>query len=282
MKKLLSFLLVLLLTFTFFGCKKAETEITEAPTEITEPTESATVKVTFPEGKTLTEIAQKLEDNGVCSAVDFVNCCEDISYFKDNYGYDFLNGIDEENTAFPLEGYIFPDTYEFYRGEEVHSVVNRFLSNFNSRFTDEMKTQAQQMGFTVNDVVVLASIIQDECSFEPEMNNVSSVFVNRIKSSSYGKLQSDVTINYVNNYITDSPYSENFNAETDYAALYNTYKCEGLPVGAICCPGLSAMKAAINPAETDYYFFVTDKDMNYYYSNSYEKHLENCTQCGIY
>lgn len=285
MKKFFSLAILFVLVFVLAACGgktlsqvTTEGELSESESE--SETESATVKVTFPEGYSLVQIAERLEENGVCTAADFIKAAQDVEYFKLNYGYDFLDGIDTENTAFHLEGYIFPATYEFYRGEKPQSAVNRFLSAFSGRFSDEMKAKAEENGMSVNEVVALASIIQKECGFVEEMKNVSSVFVNRIKSASYGKLQSDVTINYVNDYITDSPYLDGDTSR--FAELYNTYKCTGLPAGAICCPGLDAINAALDPAETPYYFFVTDKDMNYFYAETYEKHLENCTECGIY
>ena len=281
MKKYICIILFVFLAFVLVACGGREEPrdlIGDESSETETETESATVKVTFPEGFTLVQIAERLEENDVCKANEFVTACQDIDYFKTKYAYPFLDKINKKKTAFHLEGYLFPDTYEFYRKEKPQSVVNRFLSNFNSKFSDEMKAKAKKLGFSVNDAVILASIIQDECSYADEMKNVSSVFVNRIKSPSYGKLQSDVTINYVNDYITDSPYLE----KTDgFAELYNTYKCEGLPSGAVCSPGIEALQAAVEPADTPYFFFVTDKDMNYYYAETYEKHLENCTECGI-
>ena len=285
MKKLICVLLALAFLFAFTACKdkKLDQDVIGDEIERTETeaeTESPSVKVTFPEGFTIVQIAERIEENGVCPAADFIKAAQDVEYFRVNYGYAFLDGIDEEKTAFHLEGYVFPATYEFYRGEKPQSAVNRFLSAFSGRFSDEMKAKAEENGMSVNEVVILASIIQKECGFVSEMKNVSSVFVNRLKSPSYGKLQSDVTINYVNNYITESSYLEGDTAR--FAELYNTYKCTGLPSGAICCPGLDALNAALDPADTPYYFFVTDKDNNYYYAESYEEHLENCTECGIY
>lgn len=281
MKKLSFLLILLVFAVAFCGCNNNKTltqeHVSSAPSVPAE-TLPTTARITFPEGKTLVEIAQMLEDKSVCSAEGFVKACEDVEYFKEKYSYDFLETVNTETAAFPLEGYIFPDTYDFYIGEDAYSVVGRFLANFNKRFDDTMKNAAAEKGMTINDVVILASIVQDECSFIPEMPNVASVFTNRIISAAYKRLQSDVTINYVNKYITDSPYE--LKSGIDYAAIYNTYKCNGLPAGAVCCPGIEAMRAALNPSDTPYYFFVTDADNNYYYAENYEKHLENCRICG--
>ena len=131
----------------------------------------------------------------------------------------------------------------------------------------------------MDEIITLASIIQSEAGDVKEMGKVSSVLHNRIESPDYGKLQCDVTINYVNENILDSPYIDG--DKTRFSEYYNTYKVSGLPVGAICNPGADAINAALNPEKTDYFYFVTDKDWNYYYASTYEEHLKNCKKCGI-
>ncbi|MFI3140805.1 MAG: endolytic transglycosylase MltG [Clostridia bacterium] len=239
-----------------------------------------TVTVTFPEGYTTTQIALKLEENGVCSAVDFMAEMSNVETYIDTY--DFLSGIDNlEYRAFDLEGYIFPDTYEFYLDANVENVVKKFLDNFSAKVSEAMYERATELGYTMDEIISLASVIQSEAGEYEEMVNVSSILYNRLTSPSYGKFQCDVTINYVNDYITDSPYLEGEDTSI-YAEYYNTYKCSGIQVGAICNPGIEAITAALYPAETDYYFFVTDKQWNYYYSETYEEHLENCEAVGLW
>lgn len=281
MKKPFVIILALLLVLSLFACAKKEPFVQEStPSSSEAPSqETGVVRVTFREGLTLVGIAEKLEENGVCSAKDFVAASQDVDRFRDSLGYGFLDDLDETDAAFTLEGYLFPDTYDFYKGEDPYSAVSRFLKNFNAKFSSGMYDELQELGMSLRELVSLASIIQSECGFVSEMKNVSSVFHNRLNSSAYGKLQSDVTINYVNKYINDSPYLD----DTDgFADLYNTYKREGLPVGAVCCPGLDALLAALEPAQTPYYFFVTDSENNYYYAETYQEHIENCTECGIY
>ena len=111
------------------------------------------------------------------------------------------------------------------------------------------------------------------------MKNVASVLHNRLGSPSFPKLQCDVTIHYVNDYVTGSEY---LSGDTSgFAELYNTYKCEGLPAGPITNPGLAAIEAALYPAETDYYYFVTDSEWNYYYAETYAQHKANCKNVGL-
>ena len=126
---------------------------------------------------------------------------------------------------------------------------------------------------TLDQVITLASVIQKEAGNADEMGMVSSVFHNRIDDASAGLplLQSDVTILYVESDI--KPYQSRATQEV-YDA-YNTYVCKGLPVGPICSPGLDAIKAAIHPEESQYYFFVTDINGKYYYGKTLDQHYAN-------
>ena len=282
MKRLCALLLVLLLGLLLAGCgaplEEMEEQIAVAGTQATTTTQDPVVRVTFPEGLTSVEIAEKLEENGVCTAADFMEAVKNFDAVKGTYAcLSSVKNADER--AFALEGYVFPDTYDFYRGESAANALKRFLSNANRKLTDERIARAKELGYTMDEIVTLASIIQEEAGDPNEMPKVSAVMHNRLNSPAYGKLQCDVTINYVNDRITDSPY---LSGDTSvFAARYNTYKVEGLPVGAICCPGIDAIDAALYPADTNDFFFVTDKDMNYYYAETYEQHLENCKICGI-
>lgn len=279
MKKFFLTALLLFLFLCLFGCSSNENrlhgEMTQSTKEST--TESLTVRITFPEGYTALEIAEKLEKNKVCSAADFMKAAKSRE-LAEQFGF-FKDMKDEENRAFLLEGYIFPDTYEFYKGESAESAISRFLRNTQNKLTDEMKAKAEKLGYSMDEIITLASVVQAEAGIVKEMGKVSSVIHNRIKSPDYGLLQCDVTINYVNENIFESPYVSGDKAR--FSEHYNTYKKRGLPVGAICNPGLDAINAALNPEETDYFYFVTDKDWNYYYSSSYEEHLKNCKICGI-
>lgn len=279
MKKLFFLALSALLLLSLCACGLSDNKtFSESRPETTEQTtESPTVSVTFPEGYTALEIAERLEENKVCSAADFMAAVQSEELAEE---FSFLSGMKEkENRAFLLEGYIFPDTYEFYKGESAETALSRFLTNTQAKLTDEMKEKAKALGYSIDEIITLASVIQAEAGDPKEMGKVSSVLHNRIESPDYGKLQCDVTINYVNENITDSPYLSGDTSR--FAEYYNTYKVSGLPVGAICNPGLDAVNAALEPEDTNYHYFVTDKDWNYYYAETYEEHLENCKKCGI-
>lgn len=276
MKKIIYTLFLFLVLFTLCACS-SDGEIIDID-ETDDTTKSLTVTVTFPEGLTLVQIAQKLQENEVCDAARFIEISNDYSYIS-SLGYSFISDIEDYNErAYILEGYVFPDTYEFYRGESEEKALSRFLNNTQRKLTAEYKERAKELGYTLDEIITLASIVQEESYTDESVKNVASVLHNRLKSPSFPKLQCDVTIHYVNDYITDSPYIA---SDEDFPEKYNTYKCEGLPIGAICNPGLEAIEAALYPAETDYYYFVTDSDWNYYYAETYAQHKKNCSAVGL-
>jgi len=247
------------------------------PQVITTTTESNTVTLTFPEGYTIAQIGEKLEGNEVCTKDDFIKACNDKTILEQRNSEVFSSLKKGENKAFLFEGYIFPDTYEFYKYESAESAINRFLDNFEAKFTDEMIEKANESGYSVDEILTIASIIQKESGYEKEMGKVSSVLHNRL-SASYNRLECDVTIDYLNEYVISYLDGD----KERYNEYYNTYKCYGLPSGAICNPGLSAIEASLSPEKTDYMFFVTDKTQKdiYYYAVTYEEHLANCKKAG--
>ena len=232
-----------------------------------------TVTVTIPEGYNINQIAKLLEENGVCSASAFRNAC------KETYGFEFEENI-SDSTFYRLEGYIFPNTHEFYVGENPESVVKRFLRDFQqnvmiSKYTERM----QEMGMTLHETLTLASIIQKEASTLEDMYKVSSVFHNRLKDDHiFPKLQSDVTYYYAHDEVLDYMDIK----DEKIANGYNTYECDGLPVGAITNPGIDAIRAALYPDETNYYYFVgvtietdTSSYEKFYFASTMSAHENN-------
>ncbi len=232
-------------------------------------------RVTFPEGLSLREIADLLEEKGVCPADEFLDYLDTADLSQ----YDFVAELPDDDRYHRLEGYIFPDTYDFYLGEAPASVATRFLDRFEQIVDQEIRDRAEEMGMTIDEVVTLASVIQAECSYPSEMANVSGVFHNRLNDpANYPKLQSDVTVFYIRDEIL--PYAGS-DTEDFYDQLYNTYVHNGLPVGPICSPGEDALKAALYPAEHDYYYFITDKDGNFLYAQTLAEHEANIRDAGI-
>ncbi len=242
--------------------------------ESAEPTTSNVVRVTFPEGSTVSQIALLLEENGVCSATEFMAAAND-SLSLDGYSFVISN---PEERAFLLEGYVFPDTYEFYRNESASAALRRFLKNTQAKLSAEVISRCDELGYTVDEVLTLASIIQEEAGNPSEMGKVSSVIHNRLNSRQFPRLQCDAATFYLRDYV--KPYVDEIRYE-ELTELYNTYYCEGLPAGPITNVGMDAINAALYPEDTDYYYFVTDADGEYLYAETWSEHLDNCDIAGL-
>ncbi|MBE6775198.1 MAG: endolytic transglycosylase MltG [Ruminococcaceae bacterium] len=294
MKRFLAAFLVLSTMF-LFGCGKNETGTgtTAPPPTETTTTGIPTATVTFPEGFNVVQIAERLEENGVCSAQDFIALTNDADYVS-SLGYAFTDFIPDSQRAFLLEGYLFPDTYEFYLNDSPENVLKKILRNTSAKLTGEYSLRAQKLGYTLDEIISLAAIIQEESYSEESMKLISSVLYNRLKSGT--KLECDVTIKYLENYVVKSLYlkklieeekgreitEEELLAETDkYRALYNVFKCPAIPEGPITCPGKAAIEAALYPAESDYFFFVTDEEKNFYFNETWEGHVKKCKELGL-
>lgn len=239
------------------------------------PTTGETVTLTFPEGYTVDQIVAKLAEYEVCSADVMYQTMREVDFSSE---YSFIQEMDDKEDRFRmLEGYLYPDTYEFYIGENPSSVIRKFLNNFQKKWTEEYAKQAEALNMTVDDVITLASIIQKEAYGEDQSPLVSSVLHNRLDNSGlYPSLQCDSTTEYINEYIAASVTDA---AELSrYTELYSSYRCEGLPVGAICNPGDDAINAALFPEDTNYYFFAHDVNRKLYLArNDSERRQNNLT-----
>lgn len=261
---------LLLLSACNSGSQGGE-DITSSP----ENTAPLTVTVTFTEGSNAVQFAMKLEENGVCSANDFLACVNNAEYLS----LLPVSITNAEERAFLLEGYLFPDTYEFYCNTSADTVLRKILDNTTLKINESYKARAAELGYTMDEIISLASIIQEEAGNPDEMPYVSSVIHNRLDSPSYPYIECDVAIKYLENFV--KPYF----TEEEYDEICWNYnivrKRKGLPSGAITNPGAAAIEAALYPADTDYFFFVTDAEGNYYYAHTYSKHRENCRLAGI-
>ncbi len=211
-----------------------------------------TVTVTIPEGYTVEEIFKLMENKGVCSYDDLLKTAQ-----KETFDFDFLKDVKTKEEK-RLEGYLFPDTYEFYKGADAKSVINTMLKNFDDRFDSKMEAEMQLLGYSKNDIIIMASIIEKETDGS-DQRNIASVIQNRLKNTwatPKGYLQVDSTIQYLlkerKEKLTDK--------DLEIDSPYNTYKNPGLPIGPICNPGLTAIEAALEPNKTNYYYFMLGKD----------------------
>ena len=221
-----------------------------------------TVRVTIPEGKELREIFEKLEESGVCKADELYKAMDQTT-FK----YDFIKKLPKRENR--LEGYLFPDTYEFYKNDDPAKVLDKMLSNFDLKFDEEMAAKAKAMNMSVDQVVTLASIVEREAANDEDRGNVASVFLNRLKASSqYPYLQSCATVQYV---LKERKAVLSI-ADTKIDSPYNTYRVKGLPAGPIASPGKASIEAVLGAPQTDYYFFVLGKNGEHIFSKTLEEH----------
>ena len=244
----------------------------------------ATVSVTIPEGYTCQEIFGALEEKGVCAAADLEHAAAD-----GEFDYPFLEGAPVGGKG-RLEGCLFPDTYEFYVGDNPENVLNKFLRNTNAKLTAELWEQLDELnadlrsrkaaaGFTTEqiaaseltmyDVLIVASLIEKETAGAAESGTIASVIYNRLCSKAYPYLNIDATIQYA--------LGERKEVLTDSDKLidspYNTYDHPGLPVGPISCPGMASIRAALFPQDTDYYFYALGADGTHTFTRTYDEHL---------
>lgn len=233
------------------------------------PVTAESISLSFPEGWTVTQILEKIEKYDVCNSAKVLTAMK-----TGQYSYDFLNDItDNKSRYLKLEGYLFPDTYDFYVDADPNYVITKFLDNFKSKWEDEYDKRATELGFTRDEIITIASIIQKEAANTEQMKVISSVIHNRLNhQADYPTLGCDSTALYISNYVTPTV------GEAQGAVYYNAYDTsaiKGLPPGPICNPGIDAIRAALYPSDTDYYFFAHDKAGNIYTASTFKEHKNN-------
>ena len=239
------------------------------------------LKVLIPEGYNCAQIFELLEEKGVCSAA----ALEKYAAEGDLGTFWFLDGI-ERGHKYCLEGFLFPDTYNFYKNDEPERVIKKLLNGFDARFTDRMIDKMVAFNnrygtsYTIREFVIMASIVEKETSSELEGYTIASVFYNRLRNSaSYPFLQSDATIKYDTDYRSKGELITNPQIN---ASPYNTYTHKGLPVGPICNPGLASLDAAVDPEETSYYFFIYDESAGIHrFSKTLSEHSAWARKLGL-
>jgi len=224
-----------------------------------------TASVTIPEGYTLDQIFHLLDDKGVAT----VDQLQSVAASYD-FNYSFLKGVLPLGDYHRLEGYLFPDTYEFYMGggeDEVVQILNKMILRFDQQFTDELRQKAADMGYSVHEMVTIASLIEKETD-GTDQARIASVVYNRLNNPGYetvGLLQIDAAIAYV----TGRPVTQ-----SDYQSVdspYNTYRNKGLPPGPIASPGMTSLNAALKPESTKYYYYVVGDDhLHHFFRTSAE------------
>ncbi len=222
------------------------------------------VRITFTEGCEVHDIFKTLVANGIGTMERY----EQVAKGWD-FGYSFLPDIGSDNR---LEGFLYPDTYDFFLDEKEESVIKRFLDNFNKKMTEAgLWEKISQSGDTIYDTLTLASIIEKESQYTPELARISSVFHNRLEIRMM--LQSDATVNYI--LAKEDRYSSISSSTMAIDSPYNTYKYYGLTPTPICNPSIQTIAAAIEPEDTEYLYFCAKGDGSHVFAFTYEEHLKN-------
>ena len=216
------------------------------------------VTITIREGMWAKEIAKYLEEQGLCTYDEFMEAAN-----SRDYDYDFVQQIPERDIL--LEGYLFPDTYNVTVGTDAKGIVNKLLARFDEIYSGEMRMQTTVQGKTIDEIVTVASVIEAEVRYPDERRLVASVIYNRIAKGM--KLQMDATVLYS---LGERKERVLF-ADLENPEAHNTYYVSGLPVGPVGNPGAACIEAALDPADTDYLYYVlkdTESGEHVFFNNS--------------
>lgn len=255
------------------------------------------VEITFPEGYSCAQFFRLLENNEICSVEEL----EEYAANGELGDFWFLEGV-ERGDKYCLEGYLAPDTYRFYTNTEPGEVLNKFLMEFDDRFTDIMKedleimkgryaTLLENQGYdseyiaehalTLHQVLTVASIVERETSSDSESYDIASVFYNRVTNPNILTMGSDATVYYaIGDFLREKAELDDTDLESD--SPYNTRKAIGIPPGPICNPGVYSLYAALDPNETEYNYFIFDEVAHeHLFSVTYEEHLQKAEELGF-
>lgn len=230
---------------------------------------SETVTLAFPEGLTVPEIVNKLSDNDVCDKAALLSVIQSTEF-----SYSLVADLKaSDSIPYRLEGFMFPDTYEFFIGESASSVVTKFLENGEAKFTEEFKQRCNELGYTPYEIMTIASIIQKEAANDEQMKTISAVLHNRLKDkANFPTLGCQSTADYITNKVSPNLSSTSSHTADYYMAYYNTNNSStvvGLPAGPICNPGTAAINAALYPENSDVKFFFHDTKGVMYTAKTY-------------
>jgi UPF0755 protein len=212
--------------------------------------------VVIPEGFNIFEVAQAVQQAGLGTADDF------LAATRAEVG--LVRGFDPQATS--LEGYLFPDTYQFTRTQSMHDMVQVMVRRF--------EQESRQIGLSenVHAVVTMASIVEKETAIDSERPLVAGVYYNRLQR--HMLLAADPTVVYAA--LLNQRYrGAIYQSDLQFDSAYNTYKHPGLPPGPVANPGIASLKAAMNPGRSDYLYFVADGQGGHRFTSSYEEHTRN-------
>lgn len=225
------------------------------------------VYITIPEGYTIDDIAEKLEENNICNSKEFIDSVKNYElpkYISNN-----------PNKRYNLEGFLFPDTYSFNKNENADFIIKTMLNRFEKVWQEivedlNISIPEEEIEKKVN----VASIIEKEAVVDSERSFISSVIYNRIAIGM--PLQIDATVIYSYGYHIEKMYEKYLEIDSPY----NTYMYYGLPIGPISNPGRASLMAALKPKETDYLYYLLESENTHYFTDNYDDFLRRKEELG--
>ena len=245
-------------------------------------TSGETITLTFPEGYSVPEIINKLSENDVCDKQALISVIQST-----DFTYSMVADLKaQDSIPYRLEGYLFPDTYEFYIDESASSTIKKFIKNGDEKYTEKYRKRAKELGLTDYEVITIASIIQKEAANDEQMSTISAVIHNRLEDTvNFPTLGCQSTADYITNKVKPALTSTSAHTADYYMAYYNTNNSStvvGLPAGPICNPGQKAIQAALYPAKTDAKFFFHDTKGKLYTAKTYSEFKSKVAQYAPY
>lgn len=221
--------------------------------------EAEEYEIAIPEGFTVKDIAERLGEEGIAEKEDFLKRAEKFA------PYPYMKATDK--VKYRAEGFLFPATYKVQAEVTVEELLELMTNTFDQRLTPSMRRRAEEMGLSVHELVTLASLVEKEARYDEDRPIIAQVFLKRLKLDM--PLQSDATLQY----LMDAPKEDLSISDTKMESPYNTYQNRGLPPGPVANPGLESIQAVLHPADTDYLYFVADREGHNHYTDNYDEHL---------
>lgn len=225
---------------------------------------SSAVRVTVPEGLNVRQVAKLFAQQGLVDEKEF------LSEAKDFAPYDYIEAVPEAD--YRIEGFLFPDTYDFANDATPRDIMQKMADEFDRKLTPEMRQQAADCNLSIYELVNLASLVEKEARYPEDRPVIAQVFFKRLDINM--PLQTDTTLQYLRDEVKEDLSIE----DTLVESPYNTYLHYGLPPGPIASPGLASIEAVLHPADTDYLYFVADRDGHNHYGYNYDEHLDLVNQ----
>ena len=217
------------------------------------------VKFTIPEGFGVKEIAERLDKEGIANGKEFVRLAKTFA------PYPYMEA--HPNIRYRAEGFLFPDTYIIDPDLNETQILQVMAENFDNRLTSAIRDKARDRKLSVYELITLASLVEKEVRYQEDLKPVAQVFLKRLQVGM--PLQTDASLQY----LMDAPKEDVTYSDTEIDSPYNTYKHMGLPPGPIASPGMAAIEAVLDPSDTDYLYFVADRQGHNHYAHTYDEHL---------